>query len=110
MCMIEVLFGPAENCCIQESFHAVAANGVVHESGATGGLKRPGGDFANGIPRNSLTEAVADGKVAVVPITIPELIVTVGCDIALTKQSQTESNKYFSVIRSLIIGNVHVMK
>jgi len=46
--------------------------------GFWGGSNLFGGDCANGIPKNLLTEAVAVGRVVVVPITTPASMVAVG--------------------------------
>jgi hypothetical protein len=56
----------------------VVFNGCFQDFGGAGGLNRSGGDCAKGIPRNSLTGAVAVGSDTAVPTITPASIVTVG--------------------------------
>jgi hypothetical protein len=63
---------------MQAGFHSLVCNGLLQLFGGAGGLNRSGGDCAKGIPRNSLTGAVAVGRVTAVPTITPASIVTVG--------------------------------
>jgi hypothetical protein len=49
-----------------------ALSGFCHGATFEGGENLCGGEAVNGMPRNLLTVAVADGTEVVVPITIPE--------------------------------------
>jgi hypothetical protein len=51
---------------------AEALSGLCHGATSEGGDNLCGGEAANGMPRNLLTVAAADGTEVVVPITIPE--------------------------------------
>jgi hypothetical protein len=63
---------------MQAGFSAVARSGLTHLSGLTGGLKRPGGESAKGMPRYLWTIAVAEGRLVEVPMITPESILAVG--------------------------------
>lgn len=58
--------------------YSVVSSGRIHRDGLLGGLKRSGGESANGMPKNLLTIAVAEGRVVEVPIIFPESILAVG--------------------------------
>jgi hypothetical protein len=66
------------NCWIHAGLYSVVSSGRSHLEGFSGGLKRSGGESANGIPKYLLTMAVAEGSVVDVPIIIPESILAVG--------------------------------
>jgi hypothetical protein len=63
----------------------VVSNGFFHGFAGAGGLNRSGGDWANGMPRNWLTAAVAVGTDTAVPTITPASIVAVGCHANATR-------------------------
>ena len=70
--------------------------------GWTGGENRSGGDWANGIPRNLLTEAVAVGRVVVVPITTPISMLALG-DWATTAVASEKAVSRYEVGNILVV-------
>ena len=85
---------------MQEGLHSVTFRGLLHCCGLCGGEKRSGGDWANGIPRNLFTAAVAEGKVVYVPTRAPEARVTVGGPVTLSDvgtDSATDANEIAAI-------------
>lgn len=89
---------------MQAGFHAWAYIGAAQEAGGWGGVKRTGGDWAKGMPRNLLTTTgvargvtvgkpmavgrpmvvdrlMAAGRLVVVPMMTPELMVAVAASV-----------------------------